>query len=181
MMPRIREMILELCKNQKWDWKGHIESVVNYSKALSKKYGADQEVCELAAWLHDIKKLRGNDEKHHIFGAEEAEQILRSFGYSEKKIVLVKNCILKHSFDKSLEPESTEEKILSTADALTHFDNFLGLAHHIYSIANYSCSDGREWLIKKYRSEWDKIKFPEEKEITKQKYAAIKSILGEQN
>jgi len=77
-------------------------------------------------------------------------------------------------------PESQEAKIVASADALSHFDNFLALTYLVYTLKKFSIEEGRSWLIKKYKSCQDKLELiPETKEIAKDKYDAIKLILGE--
>jgi len=46
----------------------HIESVANNAVKLAQLYQADVEVCELAAWLHDIASITDYKlyENHHI-------------------------------------------------------------------------------------------------------------------
>lgn len=117
-------MVLELCKDKEWDWRSHIESVVRYSKLLSQKLNADEEICEISAWLHDIKKIKGERERHHVHGSEEASEILKGYAYPENRINMIKHCILTHSSDKNYMPESKEAKIVAFADALSHFDGF---------------------------------------------------------
>ena len=177
MISKIKHLILELCKNQGWPWKSHIESVVKHSKELAKKLGADEEVCEISAWLHDIKKLKGEKENHHIHGSEEAEKILKELNFNEDKIKQIKHCILTHSSDKTYPPKSKEAKILASADALSHFDDFLTFTYHVYKIRNMSLSGGRNKLINKYNTAWNKL-MPEAKEMVREKYKAIKLILN---
>ena len=87
MIEEIKSMILELCKDKEWDWKAHVESVVKYSKILAKQLNADEEVCELSAWLHDIIKIRdGKRDLHHVNGSEEAVKILEKYNYPKEKI-----------------------------------------------------------------------------------------------
>ena len=107
MINEIKEMILNLCKDQEWDWKSHVESVVKYSKILAKKLNADEEVCEISAWLHDIIKIRDDiNELHHVNGSKEAVKILESYNYPNEKIQQVKNCILTHSSDENYTPKT---------------------------------------------------------------------------
>ena len=177
MISKIKHLILELCKNQGWPWKSHIESVVKHSKELAKKLGADEEVCEISAWLHDIKKLKGEKENHHIHGSEETEKILKDLDFDEAKIKQIKHCILTHTSDKTYPPKSKEAKIVASADALSHFDDFLAFTYHVYKIQNMSLSEGRTWLTDKYVGAWNKL-MPEAKEMVKEKYKAIKLILN---
>ncbi len=180
IIPEIKDMVLELCKDKKWDWRPHIEGVVKYSKLLAKKLGADEEICEISAWLHDIIKLKDSRQaEHHIKGSEEAVSILKKFNYPADRIEQVRHCVLTHSSDKVYIPESKEAKIIASADALSLLDNFLNLAYFVYNIKKYSVEEGRKELIRRYKSYFYKLDFvPEAKEIARPKYEAIKLILG---
>ncbi|MCK4588803.1 MAG: HD domain-containing protein [Nanoarchaeota archaeon] len=179
MIDKIKAMILELCEDANWDWKNHINSVVKYTEILAKQLNADEEVCELSAWLHDIIKIReGKRELHHVKGAEEAGKILEEMGYSVDKIEKVKHCILTHSSDKNYMPETKEAKILASADALAHFDNFLSLAYFAFVPMKLSIEETRENLLGKTENSWNKL-IPEAKVLAKEKYEAIKLILSE--
>jgi len=180
IVQQVRLFIFSLCEGKDWDWKGHIESVVKYSKILAKKLHADEEVCEISAWLHDTVKVRDPEEAwptHHIIGAREAEMMLRKLGYPEEKIKMVHHCILTHSSDKTYMPETLEARITASADAMAHFDNFLALAHAMFGLENKNVPDARDWLVKKIEKCWNKT-MPEGKEMVKDKYEAIKVVLG---
>jgi uncharacterized protein len=176
MRKEIKKLILELCKNQKWNWKNHIELVVKWSKKLARQLNADEDVCETAAWLHDIKKLKGEKEEHHIRGAEEAWQILQRLKYPKKKIQQITYCILTHSSDKKYSPKTKEAKIVASADALAQFETFLLFTYYVYAIKKDSKEEGRQWLIRKYQKNWNKL-MPEAKKIALPKYKMIKYML----
>ncbi|MBU0536113.1 MAG: HD domain-containing protein [Nanoarchaeota archaeon] len=178
MLSKIKSMVLELCEGSKWNWKGHITSVVKYSRLLAKKTGADVVVCETAAWLHDVVKITGTREGHHIKGSEKAEEILRDMGYDKEFIGKVKHCILTHSSDEKYPPESKEAKIVAAADALSHFDNFMSIAHGALVTKGLSTEDARELIIKKYETAWKKVNLlPEAAELGRKRYEAIMLIL----
>ena len=179
MIKGIKAIILELCEGKDWTWRPHVESVVKYSKILATKLGADVEICEIAAWLHDIEKIRGNKVEHHVRGSIAAEEILKKCKYPQERIDMVKHCILTHSSDEQFVPESKEAKIVASADALSHFDNFLALAYQGFRVKNLSLEEGREWLASKYKKSWDKLGLlPEARDIARPRYDAIKMILG---
>ncbi|MBU0667179.1 MAG: HD domain-containing protein [Nanoarchaeota archaeon] len=179
VVKEVKSMILDLCADKDFIWKSHIESVVKYSKILAKKLGADEEVCEVSAWLHDIKKVKGEKGSHHIEGSKEAAEILKGYEFSQNRINKVMHCIISHSSDKNYAPKSKEARIVASADALAHFDNFLNLAYVAFYLKKYSVEEGRAWLIKKYDSCWDKLVFvPEAVEIAKPKYKLVKKIIG---
>lgn len=173
----VREYVSKFYGNPEelW-WKSHVESVVNYTKILTKKFGGDEEILEISALLHDIMKMQGKYKNHHITGAKEAENILQKLKYPNNKIEKVKNCILTHSKDKNYLPKIIEAKILATADALSYFDHFMEFTHWVYKIENRSINDGRKVLIEKFQGAWDKI-MHEAKEMGKKRYEMIMQIL----
>ena len=70
MNKKIRELVKKEFKKSDWyesDWVYHILPVVKYAKKLAKIYKVDEEVVELAALLHDIGRVKlEEDEEHHI-------------------------------------------------------------------------------------------------------------------
>lgn len=65
----------------------HIQAVVKNAVQLAGIYGADVEVVTIAAWLHDAASITDYAlyENHHIQGAEMAGDLLKGFGYEDKK------------------------------------------------------------------------------------------------
>ena len=147
----LKTMILNLCDKKDWAWKTHIGLVVKYSIELTEKLDADKEVVEIAAWIHDIEKLEGKREKHHIIGAKRAEEILTNLNYSKETIEKVKHCILTHSSDKNYPPKTIEAKIVASADALSHFDNFIALAYSC-AVRGENIEKTKQILSKKYEN-----------------------------
>ena len=84
----------------------HVKYVVEYSKQLAEKLNADKEIVEISALLHDISRLDGVNENHHIDGSKYAEQFLRKHNYNEEKIKRVMHCIITHSGSTSIPRES---------------------------------------------------------------------------
>ncbi|MCX6707254.1 MAG: HD domain-containing protein [Candidatus Woesearchaeota archaeon] len=174
-IPRIRQIILDLCKDKDWNWKGHIESVVKYSKILAKKTGADEDIAEIAAWLHDITRMTGDPENHHISSPIEAEMILRELHYPQDKIDKVKHCINAHRGSKAIKRETIEAECVASADALSHFDNFNDLAYWTYK-KGLSAEEGRDVIMRKYERCWKKM-MPEARKMAKKRYDAIRLLL----
>ncbi len=104
-------------------WEQHIRFVVKESLILAETYGADQEVVELGALLHDIAlvKKTGTRAEHHINGKIIAEQLLSQIDYPSDKKERVLNCILHHRSSK--QAETIEELCVADADIIAHFDN----------------------------------------------------------
>src|SRR2546425_13053383 len=108
------------------DWahgRSHIERVVGIALKIGKQEGADLDVIELAAILHDVfenKETHSNIEgfRHEIEGAKEARKILKQLGVADKTIDAVCHCIESHRKRTSTEPQTIEAKCLFDADKL---------------------------------------------------------------
>ena len=99
------------------DW-FHTERVVRLAQNLAVSEGADEEICRLAALLHDVDdyKLTGG-----AFGStENADRMMRRHGIPEEQRLRIEEIIKKISFkgaDTEV-PESLEGKIVQDADRL---------------------------------------------------------------
>ena len=103
-------------------WHYHILPVVRHSLELGKKLNADLEVLELAALLHDYSGILDYDfyPKHHVIGAKMAGEMLEKTGFPVEKIEMVKSAILHHRGSVKSKRLSKEEKIIASADAMSH-------------------------------------------------------------
>ena len=156
----------------------HIVEMHDYAKILAEKLRADVEVVELAAWLHDIGAITYGRKDHHITGAKIAEEKLREFGYPEDKIALVKKCVLNHRGSQTSRKESVEEKIIADADAISAFEHIQGLFFAAYVSERRGQRDARDSVRNKLRNSWNKLSFPESRELVKEKYGAAMLLLG---
>ena len=101
--------------NYRWE---HVKAVVTVAKKLAKLTGADSDVVEAAAWLHDIAKIKG--EKHPRVGAKIAKQLLLETDFPPKKINQVAKAIADHQGLWLKKPlASLESQLLWDADKLT--------------------------------------------------------------
>ena len=68
-------------------WEQHIKYVVNNALDLATQNGADAEIVELGALLHDIALIKkvGDRKDHHINGKELADKILTDYNYPQSK------------------------------------------------------------------------------------------------
>lgn len=168
---KIKEAVREYCYGD--DYNYHILPVVKYAKTLAEKTSADKEVVELAALLHDIAV--NDDEKHEIVGAERAGKILKDSGYSDSIIEKVRECILTHR--TSGEPKSREAEIIRNADAMAHIDSFVFIVK-VGLERKGNITDAIEWPRKKIDKAGKKLTMPEARKIIKEKYKAIKLLIG---
>ncbi len=154
----------------------HIMSVVKYSKLLSKKLGADQEIVELAALLHDIGVVQGDKPNHHVSGTKEAEKILRKLNYPPQKIEMVKHCIYAHRSSKSIPRKTVEAKCIASADAMAHFDEIAQLFETTFIRLKMSPEEAKKQILEKLKRDWKKL-VPEAKKMVKNEYKAAKLLL----
>jgi len=111
----------------KGDWahgRSHIERVVRTAVEIGKREGADLEIIELSAILHDIF---ANEEKHtdvegfrhEIEASKEARKILKRLGLADKTVDAVCHCIESHRKRTGrIQPQTIEAKCLFDADKL---------------------------------------------------------------
>ena len=103
----------------------HVERVLKNALHIGKVEGADLEIVELAALLHDIARdidtntTETGDTCHAVEGAKIAEEILKKHNYHAEKIEKICHCIKTHRFrDPTLVPETLEAKVIYDADKL---------------------------------------------------------------
>lgn len=112
---------------------GHALRVRRWAKTLALEEGADVEIVELAALLHDIGRAGAVEKSHAESGASLAASILAKLGYSEEISQAVREAVISHSRESGYEPKSLEAKILYDADKLD-FVGPVGLAR-LFSLA----------------------------------------------
>jgi uncharacterized protein len=159
-------------------WVYHIVIVVKHALLLAETLGADKEVVEIAALLHDYASIKDKSmyEEHHIFGAIEAEKVLKELNYPEDKIERVKECIIQHRGSVNLEKTTKESLCIASADAMAHIDQVTSLLHLAYCKKKLGVSDGANWVRGKIERSWNKL-CPEARDIIKPKYDCIRLVL----
>jgi len=101
-------------KNDQWHRFDHLELVAKTALFLAKKEGADPEICEVAALLHDICKSEPGD--HGTSGACKAREFLLSIGMGGAFVDAVAEAI--HFHDKESRNRSKESAAVWDADKL---------------------------------------------------------------
>jgi uncharacterized protein len=115
--------------NYRWE---HITAVVNASLKLAELTGADVDIVEAAAWLHDIAKNAGD--QHPLEGAVFAREFLPTTDFPSEKIEAVAQAIEEHmGLWRDNGPLLTlESQVLWDADKLTK----IGITAAIHWIGN---------------------------------------------
>ncbi|HRQ39058.1 MAG TPA: HD domain-containing protein [Chloroflexota bacterium] len=100
--------------NYRWE---HVTAVVTLANKLAELTGADGDVVEAAAWLHDVRKEA--KEKHPLEGAKFARKFLPKTDFPPEKVEAVAQAIEAHMglwLDKPL--TNLEAQVLWDADKL---------------------------------------------------------------
>ena len=173
MLNELRKIVKQ--KTDEEDWKYHIVPVVRYAKKLAKIKKVDEELTEICALLHDIGRIKHGSKNHHITGQIEAEKILEKLKASKETIETVKNCIRTHGGKKENMPRTIYEKIISSADAMAHFDIILMF---FYWGNQGSFEEMFNQVKERVEFDWNnKLQIPIAKKMMKRKYKAVKLIL----
>ena len=135
---KVKHELLVRCERSKekdgYDfWNEHIKYVVENAVKLAKEYGADIEIVELGALLHDIAMPSeyGERDKHHIYGAKIAEELLTRFNYPKDKIEKVRNCVLNHRSSQKNQKKNFRRTMCSRCRCNSSF--------WLYTIIIFSC------------------------------------------
>ena len=109
-------------------------SVVQFGRELAAVTGADGEIVELAALLHDYAGIKdvALEPDHHLHGAALARDLLNALGYPAEQTERVAVCILTHRASWKLKPQSLEARVLASADAAAHILQVPSLLHLAY-------------------------------------------------
>jgi len=154
----------------------HFIPMVKYAKELAKKSNADEEIVEIAAWLHDIGSIKFGRENHHISGAKVAEEKLIGLGYDKAKIERVKECIYSHRGSQNIKPKTKEAEIIREADGLDIFDRIEGLFRGALVYEKLTAKEARQSVKKHIVDSWNKLS-EESKELIRDKYNAAMLLL----
>ncbi len=100
----------------------HVLRVYHVSDRLAREEGADIEIVNAAALLHDSRgTLPGSDERkeHHLASALFAGEVLTAEGWQADRIAAVQHCIRAHRYRSGGEtPETLEAMCIYDADKL---------------------------------------------------------------
>lgn len=173
----IQNLLDNVCKDDRVKY--HINPVVEIACKMAKEMNADIQVVEIAAYFHDITKMTGERKNHHLTGAKYAEDFLSNYNIEKSKVEQIKSCIKKHRGSSEFTRDTIEEKIIATADAVAHIEHPLTLFYAWYGRRQCQIDEGADGIIHKLERSWNKIEFPEVKNVLQEKYNVLMRILKE--
>jgi uncharacterized protein len=104
-----------------WD---HVQRVAALADRVAVELGADRQIVQAAAWLHDVAGAlpepgSGQDRAaHERASAERAAEILAAEGWTQARIAEVQHCIRAHRFRGTEAAATLEAKVVFDADKL---------------------------------------------------------------
>jgi len=98
----------------------HTLRVLSTAREIGLAEGANMEVLEIAALLHDVAKLdpRADEIHHAVLGSQVAEDFLRKLGIPEQPLQMIIEAIRYHSLDTHQDDLGLETLVLKDADRL---------------------------------------------------------------
>lgn len=165
-----------------WLYDNHVLVVAKTARELAAKYGADEDLSEAAALLHDIAdvQMARASVEHEEASLEIARQVMTEAGYTPDEIALVvDDAVRYHSCHGDDRPESQEGLILATADSLAH----LQTDFYVYAAWAFGKDRSLEvlkaWVLKKIERDLrNKISFDDERELARPSYEMIKELFS---
>jgi uncharacterized protein len=143
---------MDVSFNYRWE---HVTTVVRLAKRLAGLTGADTDVVEAAAWLHDIRKE--TKDRHAKEGAKYARQFLPKTDFPSDKVGRVAHAIEVHIGLWRDEPlTDLEAMVLWDADKLAK----IGLTAVFHwtggSLAGFQPTSIREIIAQSQDTSWQK-------------------------
>jgi len=182
----IRGIILKKAEENDWLWfyQLHQKEVLKCAKKLLKLYRADKRIVIIACWLHDVSRysvknklqLKASDKIHHIESAKFAKDFLGKYDLSKQEISNIYNCVIRHRNASPYKARSKEEKIVSTADTISHFSSVFYMTHFKFHPDN-SIDDLVRLQHKKLGRDWaDLSMLPKAKSLVKKEYQMLRRL-----
>lgn len=188
-LEKLRQKVTELYSEDQpdraemadWLFEGHVLVVADYAKQLAERYGANSELAQAGALLHDIadytmpRKAADFDEE----SLRIARQLMVECGYSPDEIALtVDDAIRYHSCHGEERPKSVEGRVLATADSLAHLKtDFYVYIVWMFAKRGESLEDIKAWTLQKIERDLNaKIAFDEVRESARKDYEMVKEL-----
>jgi len=157
----------------------HLVVVAECATRLAERLSADEEVVELAAYLHDISAVLdpATLPDHPRQSAVFASRVLLGRGYTEGVAREVAHAIASHSDPLAIGSASPEEVCLSNADAVARILRPAYWMYFAFNIRKYGFEEGRQWLRSLIEKQWRALIEPA-REFVGNRYATALELLA---
>ncbi|MDD5738929.1 MAG: HD domain-containing protein [Candidatus Pacebacteria bacterium] len=189
IVKEVQGRIVDLAKKNGWMWfyNLHQKEVVESANDLLKLYPkAERKIVLISCWLHDIAHYYAKNEKeilvvkksHHIDGAKIAGEILVKYKLNQEEMEKIKNCVLNHRNHEGYKPKTLEEKVVATADSLSHFKSIFYLTYFKFH-PEHSLEVMVEIDLEKIERDWRDLGIlPKSRKIAELEYKVLKKMLS---
>lgn len=159
-------------------YREHLVPVAKFSAALAEPLGADRDVVETAAHLHDLSAMLDfrSLPTHADDSAALARKLLREEGYETAFIEKVAGSIALHSTPLTSGMGSPEAVCLSNADAMAFLDRPAYWLFFAVSIRKLPFADARSWLETRSEAQWAALT-PEARPLVEDAYRDFQRFL----
>lgn len=156
----------------------HLAVVAHYGLALAEITGADRDIVETAAWIHDIFAIQNPKRiaEHAAGGSVLAKEFLVKNGYDTLQADRIAQCVLTHSAPLHPGKGTIEEICMSNADAISQIVKPVYWFFYAFHAKNLCYADGLRWVRDKIESNWQNL-IPEAKKLVVKEYFFAKKIL----
>jgi len=159
----------------------HLAVVAECATSLAGCLGADAEVVELAAYLHDLSAVfdPSTMPNHARLSAELAARILLERGYPERSAGDVARAIALHSEPLPIGSASPEAVCVSNADAAARILRPAYWMYFAFAVRKCGFEEGCEWLRALLEKQWAMLIEPA-KELAGNQYSATLDLVSKQ-
>lgn len=164
-----------------WLYSNHVLWVAKVSCRLAEKYGANADLAEAAALLHDIAdaKIPRRSDSHEEVSLDIARELLTNCGFDQSEIALVVDDADRyHSCHSGEKPESKEGLVLATADAMAHYQT----GFYVFAVSRMrekSLEEIQAWVLPKLERDYNsKIFFEDERQEVTPAYETLRTIFS---
>ena len=171
-------------KRADWaDWlaENHVLLVADNAADLARRYGASEELARASALLHDIADTRMSRfaPEHEETSLAMARELMQQAGFNQDEIRLsVDDAIRFHSCHDGHIPESTEGKVLASADSKAHLlSDFYIFATWSFGGEGKTLEEAKQYVLKKIERDFhDKIQFDEVQQECQEAYDNLRIL-----
>ena len=157
----------------------HLLPVVEYARHLALRLGADEQVVELAGWLHDISAVRDLAcvSTHHLDSARISRDLLRERGWPAHIVDAACRCIASHSAPVAPGDGSVEEVCVSNADVMAQLARPAYWFFYLHRVRGFDHDEGLAWWRTRLERGWSGL-VEDARAIVAAEHGAVVRILA---